>query len=89
MYLNWEAAMHEEWSPITHPFLKSSFIDDRKPYLAESPFNGINGSMANPERAPILRTKSVTKKQMKKCMTEIKGSDVFRIRDLAHQKPIL
>ena len=57
------------------PSLKSSFIDDRKPYLADSPFfwtlNGINGSLANPGRAPILRTKSVTKKQMNKCMAVI------------------
>ena len=28
-------------------------------------------SLANPGRAPILRTKSVTKKEMKKCMAEI------------------
>ena len=27
--------------------------------------------MANPGRAPILRTKSVTKKEMNKCMAEI------------------
>ena len=33
--------------------------------------NGINGSMANPGRAPILRTKSVTKKEMNKYMAEI------------------
>ena len=57
------------------PLLKSSFIDDRKPYKAESPFfftlNGFNGSMANSEGAPILRTKSVPKKQMNKCVAEI------------------
>ena len=39
-----------EWSPVTHPLLKSSFIDDGKRYWAESPFfftlNGINGSVA-------------------------------------------
>ena len=28
--------------------------------------NGINGSLANPRRAPILQTKFVTKKQMNK-----------------------
>ena len=33
--------------------------------------NGINDSLANPGRAPILRTKSVTKKEMNKCMAEI------------------
>ena len=33
--------------------------------------NGINGSLANPGRGPILRTKSVTKKEMNKCMAEI------------------
>ena len=33
--------------------------------------NEINGSMANPRRIPILQTKSVTKKQMNKCMAEI------------------
>ena len=37
--------------------------------------NGINGSLANPGLAPILRTKFVTKKEMNKCMAEIKGSD--------------
>ena len=53
----------------THPLLKSSFIDDRKPYFWT--LNGIHGSMANPRQAHILRTKSVTKKQMNKCMAEI------------------
>ena len=33
--------------------------------------NGINGSLANPGRAPILQTKFVTKKEMNKCMAEI------------------
>ena len=33
--------------------------------------NGINDSLANPGRAPISRTKSVTKKEMNKCMAEI------------------
>ena len=33
--------------------------------------NGINDSLANPGRAPILRTKSVAKKEMNKCMAEI------------------
>ena len=33
--------------------------------------NGINDSLANPGQAPILRTKSVTKKEMNKCMAEI------------------
>ena len=32
--------------------------------------NGINDSLANPGQAPILRTKSVTKKEMNKCMAE-------------------
>ena len=40
---------------------KSIFLDD----------NGINGSTANPGQAPILRPKSVTKKEMNKCMAEI------------------
>ena len=56
------------------PLLKSSFIDDGKPIRQNSIFwtiNGINGSTANPERAPILRAKSVTKKVMNKCMAEI------------------
>ena len=35
--------------------------------------------MAYPGRAPILRTKSVTKKQMNKCMAELKSG-----RDLKH-----
>ena len=42
--------------------------------------NGINGSMANPERAPILRTKSVTKKEMSKCMAEIYDPGGIRTR---------
>ena len=33
--------------------------------------NGINGSLAYPWQAPILQTKSITKKQMNKCMAEI------------------
>ena len=33
--------------------------------------NGINDSLANPGRVPILQTKSVTKKEMNKCMAEI------------------
>ena len=37
--------------------------------------------MANPRRAPILRTKSVRKKQMNKCMAEIKGPVGIRTRD--------
>ena len=32
---------------------------------------GINDSLANPGRAPILRTKFVTKKEMNQCMAEI------------------
>ena len=57
------------------PLLKSAFIDDGKPIRQKVLFfwtlNGINGSLANPGRAPILRTKSVTKKEMNKCMAEI------------------
>ena len=37
--------------------------------------NGINGSLANPRRAPILLTKSATKKQMNTCMAEIQDLD--------------
>ena len=37
--------------------------------------NGINGSTANPGRAPILRTKSVTKKEINKCLAEIYEPD--------------
>ena len=37
----------------------------------------IKGSMANRERAPILVTKSATKKQMKKCIAEIQGYNRF------------
>ena len=33
--------------------------------------NGTYDSLANPGRAPILRMKSVTKKEMNKCMAEI------------------
>ena len=64
----------KEWSSVTHPLLKSSFIDDGKPIRQKVHFwtiSGINGSTANPGRAPILRTKSVTKKEMNKCMAEI------------------
>ena len=51
------------------PLLKSSFIDDGRPIRQKVHFwtiNGINESLANPGRAPILRTKSVTKKEMNK-----------------------
>ena len=37
--------------------------------------------MANPGRAPILRTKSVTKKQMNKCMAEIRVGAGFELRN--------
>ena len=54
----------------TPPLKVIIFIDLRqKVYLWT--LNGMNGSMANPGRAPILRTKSVTKKQMNKCRAEI------------------
>ena len=42
--------------------------------------NGINGSTANPRRAPILRTKSVTKKEMNKCTAEIYDPGGIRTR---------
>ena len=42
--------------------------------------NGINGSTANPGRAPILQTKSVTKKEMIKCMAEIYDPGGIRTR---------
>ena len=42
--------------------------------------NGINDSLANPGRAPILRTKSVTKKEMNKCMAEIYDPGGIRTR---------
>ena len=42
--------------------------------------NGINGSTANPGRAPILQTKSVTKKEMNKCMAEIYDPSGIRSR---------
>ena len=42
--------------------------------------NGINSSTANPGRAPILRTKSVTKKEMNKCMAEIYDPGGIRTR---------
>ena len=38
--------------------------------------------------APILLTKSVTKKQMNKCMAEIQGQGRIRTSDLMHEKPI-
>ena len=31
----------KEWSPVTYPLLKSSFIDDKNPYLVGSPFSDI------------------------------------------------
>ena len=70
---------------VTHPFLKSSFIDDGKPISQKVHFwtlNGINDSLAIPGQAPILRTKSVT------CMAEIYGPGGIRTSDLVHQKPI-
>ena len=42
--------------------------------------NGINGSLVNPGRAPILRTKSVTKKEMNKCMADIYDPGGIRTR---------
>ena len=42
--------------------------------------NGINGSLANPGQAPILRTKSVTKKEINKCMAEIYDPGGIRSR---------
>ena len=42
--------------------------------------NGINDSLANPGWAPILRTKSVTKKEMNKCMAEIYDPGGIRTR---------
>ena len=50
--------------------------------------NGINGSLANPGQAPILRKKSVTKRQMNKCMAEIYGPGRIRTSELMHQKLI-
>ena len=75
VYLNREAAMLEGMvSRSTHP-LKVIIYWWRKALLGRKSIfwtlNGINGSMANPGRAPILRTKSVTKKQMNKCKVEI------------------
>ena len=57
--------------PVTYPLLKSSFIDDKKPIRQKVYFLDVNGPLANPVRAPILRTKSVTTKQMDKCVAEI------------------
>ena len=50
MYLNGEAAMLEGVASLIHPLLKSSFIDDRKPWqeVHFGTLNGINGSTANP-----------------------------------------
>ena len=42
--------------------------------------NGINDSLANPGRAPILRTKFVTKKEMNNCMAEICDPGGIRTR---------
>ena len=62
----------KEWSPVTHSLLKSSFTDDGKPIRQKVHFlDWVHGSMAYSGQAPILRTKSVTKKQMNKCMAEI------------------
>ena len=37
---------------------------------------------------PVLRTKSVTKQQMNKCMAEIQDLGRIRTSDLVRQKPI-
>ena len=42
--------------------------------------NGINDSLANPGRAPILRTKFITKKEINKCMAEIHDPGGIRTR---------
>ena len=68
---------------LTHPLLKSSFIDHGKPIRQKVHFldnNGINGSTANPGQAPILRTKSITKKEMNKCIAEIYDPGGIRTR---------
>ena len=67
-----EGVVIRNTSPLK--LLKSSFIDDGKPLGRKSIFwmiNGMNDSLANPGQTPILRTKSVTKKEMYKCMAEI------------------
>ena len=56
--------MLEEWPLVTHPLLKSSFIDDGKPYLAESPFFGQQMGLIAQWPIPD-ELKSATKKQMK------------------------
>ena len=56
--------------------LKVIIVEDGKPTRQKVLFltlNGIDGSLASPGRAPILRTKSVTKKKINKCMAEIYG----------------
>ena len=63
--------MVKGWSTVTHRLLKASFIGGVGEPIRQNvhfwTLNGINGSMAYPGRAPILRTK----KQMNKCMAEI------------------
>ena len=54
---------------ITHHLLKTESLLGRKSIFWT--INGINDSLANLGRAPILRTKSVTKKEMNKYMAEI------------------
>ena len=58
----------------TIPLLKSSFIDDGKPIWKEVHFLDVKFDewlFGNPGQALILRSKSVTKKQINKCMAEI------------------
>ena len=79
IYLNREVAMHEgvvsrNTSPLeNHHLLMTESLLWQKVHFWT--LNGINGSMASPGRAPIVRKKkkkkSVTKKQTNKCMVEI------------------
>ena len=65
-----------------HLLIVESLLGQKSIFLT---LHGINGSLADPGRAPILRTKSVTKK-MNKSMAEIEDSDGIRTNDLVHQK---
>ena len=73
----------KEWFSVKHPLIKLSFIDALNPYKAESMFldnNGDDDSMANPGRAPILRTKSVTKKLIKNALQKYRYRAGFEPR---------
>ena len=64
----------KKWSPVTHPLLESPFIDDSKPYYAESPplDNKWDKSRTRPHHTNKVRN-------INKCMAEMQGQGRIQI----------